>query len=45
MEFLKSKTTIALVVMILGVAYIGGVDNSSLEDTTSNSEYNISVNA
>lgn len=45
MEFLKSKTTIVLVVMILGVAYIGGVDNSSLEDTNSNPEYNISVNA
>ena len=43
MEFLKSKTTIALIIMILGVAYIGGVDNSSFEDN--NNYYSISENA
>ena len=44
MEMLKSKTTIALVVMILGVAFIGGMDNASLEDNN-DVKNNISVNA
>lgn len=44
MEMLKSKATVALVVMILGVAFIGGVDQTSFEDSNT-SDYNISANA
>lgn len=32
MELLKSKITIALIVMIWGVSYIGGLDGTNLED-------------
>ena len=42
MEILKCKTTIILIVMILGVSYIGGLDNSTLEE---NNSQNIQVNA
>ena len=45
MEMLKSKATIALIVMILGVSYVGAMDNNSLEDNTQNNEQTISVNA
>lgn len=45
MDMLKSKATIALILMVLGVAYIGGLDNSSLEDNTRTTEHSISVNA
>lgn len=45
MEMLKSKATIALIVMILGVSYIGALDNNSLEDRSQNNEQTISVNA
>ncbi len=45
MGMLKSKATIALILMVLGVAYIGGLDNSSLEDNTRTTEHPISVNA
>ena len=45
MEMLKSKATVALIMMILGVAYIGALDNNSLEDNTQNNEHSISVNA
>lgn len=44
MEMLRSKATVALVVMILSVAFIGGMDNSNLKDNSA-SENNISVNA
>ena len=44
MDMLKSKATIALILMVLG-AYIGGLDNSSLEDNTRTTEHPISVNA
>ena len=43
MEMLKCKATIALVIMVLGVAFVGGMDNASLNDN--NTEHNISVNA
>ena len=43
MEMLKSKATIALVVMILSVAFIGGVDNTNLKDNNNINE--ISENA
>ena len=43
MEFLKNKTTIALIIMILGVSYIGGIENNqSLDEPEENL---ISVNA
>lgn len=42
MEMLKNKVTIVLVVMILGVSYIGAVDNNRLEE---NDENLVSVNA
>ena len=45
MEILKSRATIALIVMILGASYIGALDNSSLEDNTQNSANTITVNA
>lgn len=43
MDILKSKTTIILIIMILGVSYVGGVTNS-LENTNSDVE-NVSINA
>ena len=43
MELLKCKATIALIIMILGVAFVGGVDSANLEDH--NNEHNISINA
>ena len=42
MEILKSKATIFLVVMILSVAFIGGIGEANFED---NNESNIQVNA
>ena len=34
MDILKSKATIALIVMILSVAFIGGTNNVTLSDNT-----------
>ncbi len=45
MDILKSKATIALILMVLGVAYVGGLDHNSLEDNTRTTEHPISVNA
>ncbi len=45
MEMLKNKVTILLIMMVLGVAYIGALDNNSLEDQTRSAEQAISVNA
>ncbi|MBQ9011181.1 MAG: hypothetical protein IJ093_00840 [Bacilli bacterium] len=45
MKMLKSKATIALIVMVLGVSYVGGIDNSSFEDNTQNYEQSIATNA
>ncbi len=37
MEILKNKATILLIVMILGVSYIGGIENNnSFEETNEN---------
>lgn len=44
MKMLKSKATIALIVMVLGVSYIGGIDNSNFSDSQ-NFEQSISENA
>ena len=44
MEMLKCKTTIFLVIMILGVAFIGGMDNVNL-DNHHKTSHNIFVNA
>lgn len=43
MDILKSKAIVALIVMILSVAFIGGADNTTLQDNTN--EHNISANA
>ena len=43
MEMLKSKATVALILMILGVAFVGGMDNEHFEEN--NSTYEISANA
>lgn len=42
MEMLKNKVTIGLIIMILGVAYIGALDNTQLEE---NDEHLVTVNA
>lgn len=42
MEMIKNKVTIGLIVMLLGVSYIGAMDNSHLEE---NNEKPITVNA
>jgi len=42
MEMIKNKVTIGLIVMLLGVSYIGAIDNNHLED---NDEKPIAVNA
>ncbi len=42
MEMIKNKVTIGLIVMLLGVSYIGAMDNNHLEE---NNEKPISVNA
>jgi len=39
---LKSRVTIALIIMIWGITYIGGVDNNIEEKT--NNEANITIN-
>ena len=44
MKMLKSKATIALIIMILGISYIGGVENN-LEDNNQNYDQQVSVNA
>ena len=44
MEILKSKTTVILIVMILGVSYIGGMISSNLEDIKHDIQ-NVTVNA
>jgi len=44
MEMLRSKATVALVIMILSVAFIGGVDNTNLKDSNTNVN-EISANA
>ncbi len=42
MEMLKNKVTIGLIVMLLGVSYIGGMDNNHFEE---NGEKTVTVNA
>lgn len=42
MEMIKNKLTIGLIVMLLGVSYIGAIDNNHLEE---NDEKPIAVNA
>ena len=44
MDILRSKTNIALIVMVLLVAFIGGVNNITLQDNTS-ADSEISANA
>ena len=41
MEMLKNKVTIGLIIMILGVAYIGALDNNHLEE---NDEQSVTIN-
>ncbi len=45
MKMLKSKATVAFIVMILGVSYVGGLNNNSLEDNHQTEERSIAVNA
>lgn len=45
MELLKSKSIIALVVMILGVSYYTALDNSITQNHTQENENTISINA
>ncbi len=42
MDILKSRAIIILIIMILSVAFIGGADNTTLQDNNDNS---ISTNA
>ncbi len=42
MEMLKNKMTIGLIIMVLGVSYIGAIDNNHLEE---NDENLVQVNA
>ena len=42
MDILKSRAVIILIIMILSVAFIGGADNTTLQDNNDNS---ISTNA
>ena len=42
MEMLKNKVTIGLIIMILGVSYIGALDNAHFEE---NDEHSVTVNA
>ena len=42
MDILKSRAIIILIVMVLSVAFIGGADNTTLQD---NNDNNISENA
>jgi len=42
MEIIKNKVTIGLIVMLLGVSYVGAMDNTHLEE---NSEKPIAINA
>lgn len=44
MDILKSRANIALIVMILLVAFIGGTNNMTLQDSTS-ADSEISANA
>ena len=45
MEMLKSKSFIALTIMILGVSYLTGIDNVNASQSTSNNRDVISENA
>ena len=42
MDILKSRAIIILIIMILSVSFIGGADNTTLQDNNDNS---ISTNA
>ncbi len=42
MEMLKNKVTIGLIIMLLGVSYIGSIDNNHFEE---NDEKSVIVNA
>ena len=42
MEILRNRATMFLIIMILSVAFIGGVNNTNLED---NNEPDVAVNA
>jgi hypothetical protein len=45
MEFLRSKSVIALVVMILGVSYISATENVTVHSTAQNNGQNVRENA
>lgn len=45
MEMLKCKTTVLLIIMVLSVAFIGGMDNAKYEDNVSDQTINSIVNA
>ena len=41
MEFLKCKSVIALVVMILGVSYISALDNATIQSRAQDNNINV----
>ncbi len=41
MEFLKCKSVIALVVMILGVSYISALDNATIQSHAQDNNINV----
>lgn len=45
MEFLKCKSVIALVVMILGVSYISALDNATVQSHAQDNGTNVVENA
>lgn len=45
MEFLKCKSVIALVVMILGVSYISALDNVTVQNHAQDNSTNVVENA
>lgn len=45
MEFLKCKSVIALVVMILGVSYISASENVAVQNHAQNNEIEVMENA
>lgn len=45
MEFLKCKSVIALVVMILGVSYISALDNATVQNHAQDDYINVAESA
>ena len=45
MEFLKCKSVIALIVMILGVSYISALDNATVQNHAQDDNMNVVENA